>query len=101
MVKYLQIDTAANGNILIALENLLWIDAASTTQVRIAYSQIYGGLDQVKLSHPADSTSTSKIGSMVDALRKIVIDVAKGRWSTPVVNITSLLPKPITSMTLT
>jgi hypothetical protein len=98
MVKFLQIDTAANGNMIAPLKDLIFIDAFSTTQVRFVYSNAYQDLNQIKLDHAADANADEEVGSMVDALRKIVIDVAKGRWSTPVVNITSLLPKPITNI---
>ena len=100
MVKYLQIDTANNGNVLVNLEHVMFVDAFSLSVVRVVYSNAYQDLDQVKLLHPADADANSKIGSMSDAIRKLIIDAAKGRWSEPVVNITGLIPKPITSMIL-
>ena len=101
MVKYLQVDTANNGNIIIALEHIMFIKPLTPSILRIIYSNAYSQLDLVSLTHAADDNSDAEVGSMADAIRKIVIDAAKGRWSDPVVNITSLLPKPITSMTLT
>lgn len=98
MVKYLQIDTANNGNMIAPLKDLIFIDAFSASVVRFAYTNAYQNLNQIKLDHAADANADEEVGSMVDALRKIVIDVAKGRWSTPVVNITSLLPKPVTNI---
>lgn len=100
MVKYLQIDTANNGNMIAPLKGLIFIDAFSASVVRFSYTNAYEDLNQVKFQHSADANANAENGSMVDALRKIVIDVAKGRWSTPVVNITSLLPKPVTNITI-
>ena len=100
MVKYLQVDTANNGNIIIALEHIMFIRPVTQSSLRIIYSNAYATLDLVSLVHAADDNNDGEFGSMADAIRKIVIDAAKGRWSDPVVNITSLLPKPITSMTL-
>jgi ABC-type antimicrobial peptide transport system ATPase subunit len=102
MVKFLQVDTAANGNVLINLEHLMFIDSTGTSNtVRFVFSNAYADLDQVQLIFsPSDANPNAEVGSMVDALRKIVIEAAKGSGNEPVVNITSLLPKPVTSMTL-
>lgn len=100
MVKYLQIDTANNGNLLVNLEHVMFVDASTSSIVRVVYSNAYQDLDQVRLLHAAEANANSEIGSMSDAIRKLIIDAAKGRWSEPVVNITGLLPKPITSMIL-
>jgi len=100
MVKFLQVDTANNGNLLIPVNGIVFIEAYLASQIRIKYDGQYASNDIFGINHTADVDADGKIGSMVDVLRKLVIDAAQGRWSDPVVNITSLLPKTITNITL-
>ena len=100
MVKFLQVDTAANGNLLIPLKDLIFIQAFSTTAMYVRYNNQYSVNDHFEITHAADADSDAKIGSMADVLRKLVIDAAQGRWSDAVVNITSLVPKPISNITI-
>ena len=102
MEKYLKI-TLSDAPCLIPVKNILHIEIGSDTQVKVIYNTM-GYLDSTVsqiiglrlVATTADTTAKTKV--QLTALADLIEQLLTMNWTKPVLDITSLLPYPITSI---
>jgi citrate lyase beta subunit len=97
MAKFLQVDTASNGKLVIPATDVVWVNTPGSpwTSTEV-YLMNNGTLDVVTVTHAADSAAIVMIAYIQDKL----VEAAQGKWSESFLNITDGSPLVISNVTI-
>jgi len=101
MAAFFTVNTAANGNLLIPLDNLLWVNTGSATTTDLYYANGAAAYtsDVITLTHGTEA-SPSALGAMIDVIQNLIVQSAQSNWKASIIDITDLLPSMITDVTI-
>ena len=97
MDKFFKVSTAANGTLVIPASDIIWVNTQgggyTATDLFLANNSTF---DVVTVTHAADTSAIK----MVTYLQNKLIEVAQGKWSESVLDITDDSPLVISNVTI-
>tara|TARA_R110001632_G_scaffold185875_1_gene306203 strand:- start:397 stop:711 length:315 start_codon:yes stop_codon:yes gene_type:complete len=101
MASFFTVETASYGNLLIPLDNLLWVNTggATTTDLYYANGAATATLDVITLTHDSESAPFS-LGSMLDVIQQLIVESAQSKWSEATMDITNRVPATISNVAI-
>ena len=97
MKKFLKVDTASNGTLIIPADKMVWIATNASTQTLIYQLGAGDEFDIVTITHADDSAAAGN--TMITYIQDMFIEVAQSKWSESVLDITANSPKLISNVT--
>ena len=97
MKKFLKVDTASNGTLIIPADKMVWIATNASTQTLIYQIGVGDEFDIVTITHADDSAAAGN--TMITYIQDMFIEVAQSKWSESVLDITANSPKLISNVT--
>jgi hypothetical protein len=97
MKKFLKVDTASNGTLIIPADKMVWIATNASTQTLIYQLGAGDEFDIVTITHADDSAAAGN--TMIAYIQDMFIEVAQSKWSESVLDITANSPKLISNVT--
>ena len=98
MASFLTVETASYGNLLIPLDNLLWVNTggATTTDLYYANGAATTTLDVITVTHASESAPYA-LGSMI---QQLIVESAQSKWSEATMDITNRVPATISNVAI-
>ena len=97
MKKFLKVDTASNGTLIIPADKMVWIATNASTQTLIYQIGVGDEFDIVTITHADDSAAAGN--TMITYIQDMFIEVAQSKWSESVLDITANSPRLISNVT--
>ena len=97
MKKFLKVDTATNGNLIIPADKMVWIATNASTQTLIYQIGVGDEFDIVTITHADDSAAAGN--TMITYIQDMFVEVAQSKWSESVLDITANSPRLISNVT--
>mgnify|MGYP003647588137 FL=1 len=97
MKKFLKVDTATNGNLIIPADKMVWVATNATTETIIYQLGVGDEFDIVTITHADDSAAAGN--TMITYIQDMFIEVAQSKWSESVLDITANSPRLISNVT--
>ena len=98
MAKFLKVQTAANGNLIMPADKMVMVSTGgggfTTTIVNFLTT---GAFDTITITHGADTASGY---NMINYIQNKLIQVAQGKWSESILDITDGAPTVITNVVI-
>jgi|TARA_R110000787_G_scaffold43486_3_gene106657 hypothetical protein len=97
MDKFFKVSTASNGTLMIPASDIIWVNTLGGGYTQsVLYLANNSTFDLITVTHAADSVAIK----MVTYLQNKLIEVAQGKWSESVLDITDDSPLVISNVTI-